>query len=127
MRILIILSPILCLIMGFLIACVAQYIKARRTGISSRNPDHSDNERNKSTIEEDIKKQVVVKTMGNIENLDTCSICLDTFQCHDEIASSRNENCSHTFHIQCITKWLLSPKNNDNSCPVCREDFLAKK
>eukprot|EP01083_Nonionella_stella_P004070 11740_1 len=128
MRFLIIFSaPILVLTTGFLIACIAQYIKARRTRISSRNPDHSDNDKNKSSAKEDIRKQVVVKTRGDIENSDACSICLDSFQFHDEIASSRNENCSHTFHIQCITKWLLSPKNNDNSCPVCREDFLAKK
>lgn len=45
-----------------------------------------------------------------------CAICLEAFEKGDRVALSRNKSCSHIFHVDCITQWLM--KHND--CPCCR-------
>jgi len=42
-----------------------------------------------------------------------CSICLDTIS---ESDLQRTEQCQHTFHRQCINRWL----ETHNTCPECR-------
>jgi len=44
----------------------------------------------------------------------TCVICLDTYMKSDKIKSL--PNCSHWFHANCITAWLVG----NSTCPVCR-------
>lgn len=52
-----------------------------------------------------------------------CHICLDDFKPGDVIGSSKNSNCPHMFHEECIIKWLIIPHNE---CPVCKSHFLVK-
>jgi hypothetical protein len=50
-----------------------------------------------------------------------CQICLDDFAVGDEVRASRNSQCRHLFHSDCIVLWLA----NQDLCPVCRQDFLS--
>eukprot|EP01083_Nonionella_stella_P018708 52025_1 len=51
-----------------------------------------------------------------------CHICLEDFKPGDQISSSsKGANCSHRFHTNCITAWLITPKID---CPVCRQEFV---
>ncbi|XP_020883505.1 uncharacterized protein LOC9316653 [Arabidopsis lyrata subsp. lyrata] len=54
--------------------------------------------------------------LGKEEESETCAICLENL-----LRGSKDyrqmPNCSHCFHEQCVTKWLV-PQNN--SCPLCR-------
>ena len=43
----------------------------------------------------------------------TCSICLDPLT--ENIV--KLNNCSHCFHMSCISKWLIRKRD----CPLCRE------
>ncbi len=46
----------------------------------------------------------------NVEYL--CAICTGNIE-HNELSFT---NCNHTFHSDCLLKWL----DKSNSCPVCR-------
>ncbi|CAI9089125.1 OLC1v1023634C1 [Oldenlandia corymbosa var. corymbosa] len=45
-----------------------------------------------------------------------CSVCLSSFET-GEIAR-KLPNCGHTFHVECIDKWLTS----HSTCPICRTE-----
>ncbi len=62
-----------------------------------------------------------------------CNICLSQFQVGDHAAWSSNRRggggaggggaavvCSHVFHEECITRWLLVR----DRCPICRESYF---
>ncbi len=51
---------------------------------------------------------------------ETCSICYESYKKGDDVAWSKNQNCLHAFHVDCILEWLM--ENDD--CPICRENFL---
>jgi hypothetical protein len=46
----------------------------------------------------------------------TCSICLEDF---DDESKLRLLKCEHSFHTECIDKWLT---DCNYKCPVCRDD-----
>lgn len=46
----------------------------------------------------------------------TCSVCLDEYAVNNKIVLL---DCNHSFHTDCIKKWLQINK----SCPVCRLDI----
>ena len=52
----------------------------------------------------------------------TCAICLERYKEGDEICWSKNENCAHAFHLDCMVEWLMA---NDD-CPLCRENYLEE-
>ncbi|XAR49563.1 hypothetical protein NMG60_11032811 [Bertholletia excelsa] len=45
-----------------------------------------------------------------------CAVCLSVLE-DDEVARFL-PNCKHTFHVECIDKWLRSHSN----CPICRTE-----
>jgi len=51
---------------------------------------------------------------------ESCPICLESYSAGEEICWSRNENCVHSFHLDCMQAWLM--KSDD--CPLCRENYL---
>ena len=48
-----------------------------------------------------------------IDNINECSICLDSISKTDEKVLS----CTHAFHWKCIKKWF----HNHKTCPICRK------
>ena len=49
----------------------------------------------------------------------TCSICLDNIYCNKTVINPVKLNCGHTFHPECIKKWLYI----NDSCPLCRVEI----
>ena len=49
-----------------------------------------------------------------------CSICLEAFAAGEEVSWSRNKECTHCYHQECISQWLIK----HDECPVCRNDYL---
>lgn len=54
-----------------------------------------------------------------------CPICLKEFQKAEEVSDTDNKNtcllpgCSHTFHCECIMRWI----EKTCSCPLCRHEL----
>ena len=53
--------------------------------------------------------------------LDTCSICYTEYEDNDVLKSL--PKCEHTFHSECIEKWVVKTKSRNVFCPVCRIDI----
>jgi hypothetical protein len=53
--------------------------------------------------------------------LEPCAICLADYKEGDQICSSKNVNCSHSFHEKCIFEWVLL---RPHACPCCRQNYL---
>ena len=51
-----------------------------------------------------------------------CPICIAPFEKDDEICTSRNNECPHIFHLDCMMQWLM----NNDECPLCRQDYLKQ-
>lgn len=49
-----------------------------------------------------------------------CSICLEPYKENEEICWSKNENCTHAFHLDCMVNWLM----DHDECPICRSAYL---
>ena len=52
-----------------------------------------------------------------------CPICLEPYKPGDEVCWSTNEDCPHSFHLDCMMKWLMT----HDDCPLCRADYLNVK
>ncbi|CAJ1952851.1 unnamed protein product [Cylindrotheca closterium] len=50
-----------------------------------------------------------------------CCICLDNYDPGSIICASKNVECNHVFHKDCIMDWMMK---NHNQCPLCRVDLL---
>ncbi len=50
----------------------------------------------------------------------TCPICLEEYKEGDDICWSKNKNCPHAFHLDCMAEWLIE----NDECPMCRENYL---
>ncbi|KAI6690829.1 hypothetical protein NL676_027657 [Syzygium grande] len=58
------------------------------------------------------------RLMDSSGNRNSCSICLQDFECEDE--ARRLPNCRHLFHLRCIDKWICKQR----SCPLCRSPVV---
>ncbi|PIA32393.1 hypothetical protein AQUCO_04500178v1 [Aquilegia coerulea] len=55
----------------------------------------------------------------NDEEAAQCSICLSTFLDQEKVKIL--PGCNHTYHPDCVDKWLKTHSN----CPLCRSSLLA--
>jgi len=74
----------------------------------------------------DIFARTLSRTVRGTQDYDmptTCDICLMDYEVGEDVAWSRNDQCIHAFHKECITDWLLrNPK-----CPLCRNEYIVPK
>lgn len=49
-----------------------------------------------------------------------CSICLMDYEVGEDVCWSRNPECIHAFHKECIVDWLM----RNPQCPCCRRDYI---
>ncbi|KAF8030360.1 hypothetical protein BT93_E2715 [Corymbia citriodora subsp. variegata] len=56
--------------------------------------------------------------MDSSGNRNSCSICLQDFECQD--VARRLPNCCHLFHLHCLDKWVFKQR----SCPLCRSPIV---
>jgi len=54
----------------------------------------------------------------------SCSVCLGSYTCGDEVMWSSNPKCPHVFHVDCILSWLVRKRKQ---CPCCRRIYVHKK
>jgi hypothetical protein len=80
------------------------------------NPPPMDDVKNVINSEE--LSQLPIKTYEEVDNEKhkTCAICLEDY---DKESQLRILKCDHSFHKDCIDKWLT---DCDYKCPVCRDD-----
>ena len=67
-----------------------------------------------------------IQSKRNIENVDnvdellysprSCPICCEDYVKGDDVAWSKNEDCCHAYHTDCIVPWLM----DHDDCPMCR-------
>eukprot|EP00559_Dactyliosolen_fragilissimus_P005556 CAMPEP_0184872118 /NCGR_PEP_ID=MMETSP0580-20130426/41103_1 /TAXON_ID=1118495 /ORGANISM="Dactyliosolen fragilissimus" /LENGTH=297 /DNA_ID=CAMNT_0027374863 /DNA_START=474 /DNA_END=1363 /DNA_ORIENTATION=+ len=65
-------------------------------------------------------KSIINLFPGRCHSQLTCTICLEDYADGDDICWSPNHKCSHSFHLSCMTEWLMKK----NHCPICRSDYL---
>ena len=53
----------------------------------------------------------------------SCPICLESIDLNQTIVTSK---CKHTFHNECLKKWLTASSLNNN-CPSCRTDLFINE
>jgi hypothetical protein len=58
---------------------------------------------------------------GTVAHGAVCDICLGDYEIGDVIAWSKNVQCKHAFHADCITDWLTRRP----TCPSCRQDYIT--
>lgn len=51
----------------------------------------------------------------------SCHICLERYKIGEDICWSKNTECPHAYHLDCMVQWLM---DNDD-CPLCREEYLC--
>eukprot|EP00557_Chaetoceros_sp_GSL56_P008877 CAMPEP_0176502428 /NCGR_PEP_ID=MMETSP0200_2-20121128/14748_1 /TAXON_ID=947934 /ORGANISM="Chaetoceros sp., Strain GSL56" /LENGTH=395 /DNA_ID=CAMNT_0017901499 /DNA_START=156 /DNA_END=1343 /DNA_ORIENTATION=- len=51
-----------------------------------------------------------------------CVICCFPYKYGDIVSISKNKNCTHVFHLECMLTWLSG--EHDTTCPSCRQDYL---
>jgi Ring finger domain len=50
-----------------------------------------------------------------------CDICMMDYEVNDMICESKNSECDHIFHKECILDWM----QKKHSCPCCRRNYLG--
>ena len=64
-----------------------------------------------------------LQTLGTESEPVGCNICLMEFEVGEDVSWSRNQDCIHGFHKECILDWLMVK----NECPVCRREYILKR
>jgi hypothetical protein len=98
----------------------------------SNKNEESTNENNNERISKDdvyvnnmrsLRKSMNIKTesISSLYSPKSCPICMEEYKVGDEICWSRNTDCYHAFHLDCILSWLME----NDECPMCRGDYLC--
>ena len=52
-----------------------------------------------------------------------CCICLDGYEAGETVCWSKEDDCDHIFHEDCIMAWL----NDNDDCPLCRAKLVGSE
>ena len=74
-------------------------------------------------LENELKEKIYNKDLI-INDCETCSICLENFECEKSQISITP--CKHIFHFNCIKKWILDNVLNPK-CPNCNFNLLENQ
>ena len=97
-------------------------IAERTTRSSSYRDDNFPSSYTNTYISNILQNLYTIKlTKNNIKSYKNinCSICMNTFNKHNEIAITA---CNHSFHYDCMKNWTESHSFN-KKCPMCRESL----
>lgn len=61
-----------------------------------------------------------VRRMVEGEGSHECCICLDGYEAGETVCWSKEDECDHIFHKDCITAWL----SDNDDCPLCRAKLI---
>mmetsp|Transcript_22248 Transcript_22248/g.31000 ORF Transcript_22248/g.31000 Transcript_22248/m.31000 type:complete len:164 (+) Transcript_22248:70-561(+) len=103
------------------LAIVVFCCKARRVSDGKYAEGHVE-----MTDDERIQRQRYIENnlslARNVKKMPFCSICLEDFGKNEKAAFSKNPDCDHVFHRECITNWLITHKE----CPLCQNVFFRR-
>ena len=57
----------------------------------------------------------------SLSDVSECGICLLDYEAGDVLAASKNPECNHLFHKECLLDWL----EKNQICPSCRRSYLV--
>merc|ERR1712038_63928 len=69
--------------------------------------------------DEESMKDSCVSIQDVSNSTQICSICLEEYKFGESIGWSRNSECHHAFHKECIIQWL----ETNSDCPICRKRY----
>lgn len=98
--------------------------KKNETGNSPQD-SNNDQEKNNILVRSFRNGLAMVNGMStnSLNDPNVCSICLEPYKDNDEICWSKNDECKHCFHLDCMTNWLM----DHDECPICRSKYLLEK
>ena len=67
-----------------------------------------------------LSRRSLAHSTSSLYSQKECPICLETYKENDDICWSRNKNCTHAFHLDCMVDWLMI----HDDCPLCRSNYL---
>lgn len=87
---------------------------SRSTTSSQADNTHDENHQSNGLLQ-------MFSSYWNPQGEAECCICLDKYEAGDTICASKNPECGHVYHKDCVMDWLMK---NHNQCPLCRIDLL---
>jgi Ring finger domain len=54
-----------------------------------------------------------------------CAICLCGYEIGDSVTWSKQTECQHAFHHECIVPWLAKKNDGQPKCPCCRQVYCS--
>ncbi len=71
-------------------------------------------------MEQQIQTPIATSAVVSLYSPKSCPICLEEYKVDDDIVWSKNDQCPHAFHLDCILDWLM----DHDQCPLCRGEYL---
>jgi hypothetical protein len=87
--------------------------------MTHREPRPSANEITCRFILDRLERRVFVSGSRAADDC-SCGVCLDAFEVDEALAILP---CQHTFHWQCLEKWICGGVGAAFRCPLCRFDL----
>jgi len=105
--------------------CLTQRQRKERvvvfSGVSDSNPATGVAKGDISFSDEESPPLTMSTCKGQVFNQSDCGICLMSYEVNDDVCFSKNQDCLHSFHQECIVEWLA----RNLMCPCCRRSYVS--